>query len=109
MWDYPSLLCELAVHPDFPRFMANLEIYVNGVAVKQVQTVNAIVDTMSPTIMKQHNSGLADPQLRHLVAAHITPPTLYLWPVRTGLVSCLYGRFECYNYCLWDFFLSVRR
>ena len=66
-----SLLCELAVHPDFPRFMADLEIYVNGVAVKQVQTVNAIVDTMSATIMKQHNPGLTDPQLRQLVAAHI--------------------------------------
>ena len=25
-----SLLCELAVHPDFPRLMADLEIYVNG-------------------------------------------------------------------------------
>ena len=66
-----SLLCELAVHPDFPRLMADLEIYVNGVAVKQVQTVNAIVDTMSATIMKQHNPGLTDPQLRQLVAAHI--------------------------------------
>ena len=42
-----SLLCELAAHPDFPRLMADLEIYVNGVAVKQVQTVNAIVDTMT--------------------------------------------------------------
>ena len=41
-----SLLCELAAHPDFPRLMADLEIYVNGVAVKQVQTVNAIVDTI---------------------------------------------------------------
>lgn len=65
------LLCELAAHPDFPRLMADLEIYVNGVAVKQVQTVNAIVDTMSPTIMKQYNPGLTDPQLRQLVAAHI--------------------------------------
>ena len=27
-----SLLCELAAHPDFPRLMADLEIYVNGVA-----------------------------------------------------------------------------
>ena len=27
-----SLLCELATHPDFPRLMADLEIYVNGVA-----------------------------------------------------------------------------
>ena len=49
-----SLLCELATHPDFPRLMADLEIYVNGVAV-----------------MKQHNPGLTDPQLRQLIAAHI--------------------------------------
>ena len=27
-----SLLCELAAHPDFPRLMADLEIYVNGIA-----------------------------------------------------------------------------
>ena len=66
-----SLLCELAAHPDFPRLMADLEIYVNGLAVKQVQIANAIVDTMSATIMKQYNPGLTDPQLRQLIAAHI--------------------------------------
>ena len=66
-----SLLCELAVHPDFPRLMADLEIYVNGIAVKQVQGANAIVDTVSTTIMKQYNPSLADPQLRQLIAAHI--------------------------------------
>ena len=66
-----SLLCELATHPDFPRLMADLEIYVNGVAVKQVQAANAIVDTMSATIMKRYNPGLTDPQLRQLVTAHI--------------------------------------
>ena len=66
-----SLLCELAVHPDFPRLMADLEIYVNGTAVKQVQSANAIVDIMSAAIMKQHNPGLTDPQLRQLIAAHI--------------------------------------
>ena len=66
-----SLLCELAEHPDFPRLMADLEIYVNGTAVKQVQGANAIVDAMSATIMKQHNPGLTDPQLRQLIAAHI--------------------------------------
>ena len=66
-----SLLCELAAHPDFPRLMADFEIYVNGTAVKQVQSANAIVDAMSATIMKQHNPGLTDPQLRQLIAAHI--------------------------------------
>ena len=53
-----SLLCELATHPVFPRLMADLEIYVNGVAGKQVQSANAIVDAVSATIMKQHNPGL---------------------------------------------------
>ena len=56
---------------DNSRLMADLEIYVNGVAVKQVQIANAIVDTMSATIMKQYNPGLTDPQLRQLIAAHI--------------------------------------
>lgn len=66
-----SLLCELAAHPDFPRLMADLEIYVNGIAGKQVQSANAIVDAMSATIMKQYNPGLTDPQLRQLITAHI--------------------------------------
>ena len=64
-------MCELATHPDFPRLMADLEIYVNGIAGKQVQSANAIVDAVSATIMKQHNPGLTDPQLRQLIAAHI--------------------------------------
>ena len=66
-----SLLCELAAHPDFPRFMSDLEIYVNGIATRQVQNANAIVDAVSATIMKQHNPGLTDPQLRQLITAHI--------------------------------------
>ena len=66
-----SLLCELATHSDFPRLMAGLEIYVNGVATKQIQGANAIVDAMSATIMKRHNPGLTDPQLRQLITAHI--------------------------------------
>ena len=66
-----SLLCELATHPDFPRLMAELEIYVNGIATKQVQGANAIVDTMSAAIMKRYNPGMTDPQLRQLITAHI--------------------------------------
>lgn len=50
--------------------MADLEIYVNGIAAKQVQGANAIVDAVSATVMKQHNPGLTDPQLRQLIAAH---------------------------------------
>ena len=55
-----ALLCELAAHPDFPRLMADLEIYVNGIATKQVQGANAIVDAVSAKIMKKHNPGMSD-------------------------------------------------
>ena len=81
-----SLLCELAVHPDFPRLMADLEIYVNGIAGKQVQSANAIVDAVSATIMKQHNLGLSDPQLRQLMAVRIPSPS-----VGTARSSLPYG------------------
>ena len=37
----------------------------------KIQGANAIVDAMSATIMKRHNPGLTDPQLRQLIAAHI--------------------------------------
>ena len=66
-----ALLCELAAHPDFPRLMAEIEIYVNGVAVKQVQGANSLVDAVSAKIMKEHDPGMSDTQLRQLVTAHI--------------------------------------
>ena len=81
-----SLLCELAAHPDFPRLMADLEIYVNGVAVKQVQAANAIVDTMSATIMKRYNPGLTDPQLRQLVTAHIDDDSFCRYVIQLSLI-----------------------
>ena len=98
-----SLLCELATHPAFPRFMADLEIYVNGVAVKQVQTVNAIVDTMSATIMKQYNPGLTDPQLRQLVAAHIDDDSFCRYVIQQDINSIALDLREAHR----DDFFSV--
>lgn len=66
-----ALLCELATHPDFPRLMAELEVYVNGMAVKLVQTANTFVDAASANIVKQYDPGASDPYLRQLVAAHV--------------------------------------
>ena len=98
-----SLLCELAVHPDFPRLMADLEIYVNGVAVKQVQAANAIVDTMSATIMKQHNPGLTDPQLRQLVTAHIDDDSFCRYVIQQDINSIALDLREAHK----DDFFSV--
>ena len=39
------LLCELATHKDFIKFLADIEIYVDGIATMQIQNLNALVDT----------------------------------------------------------------
>ena len=92
-----SLLCELAAHPDFSRFMADIEIYVNGVAVKQEQTINAIVDTMSATIMKQYNPGLTDLQLRQLVTAHIDDDSFCCYVIQQDINGIVLDLREAYK------------
>ena len=42
-----SLLCELATHPDFPRLMADLEIYVNGCLLYTSQTGTRLLCLLS--------------------------------------------------------------
>ena len=98
-----SLLCELAAHPDFPRLMADLEIYVNGIAGKQVQSANAIVDAVSATIMKQHNPGLTDPQLRQLIAAHIDDDSFCRYVIQQDINSIALDLREAHR----DDFFSV--
>ena len=98
-----SLLCELATHPDFPRLMADLEIYVNGVAGKQVQSANAIVDAVSATIMKQHNPGLTDPQLRQLIAAHIDDDSFCRYVIQQDINKIAFDLQEAHK----DDFFSV--
>ena len=98
-----SLLCELAAHPDFPRLMADLEIYVNGVAGKQVQSANAIVDAVSATIMKQHNPGLTDPQLRQLIAAHIDDDSFCRYVIQQDINKIAFDLREAHK----DDFFSV--
>ena len=38
------LLCEMAAHERFSRFMADMEIYVDGIASMQIQSLNSVVD-----------------------------------------------------------------
>ena len=42
-----ALLCELATHPDFSKLLADIQIYVEGIASMQIQNLNAWVDVAS--------------------------------------------------------------
>lgn len=50
-----------------------------------MQAANAIVDTMSATIMKQHNPALTDPQLQQLVTAHIDDDSFFRYVIQQDI------------------------
>ena len=65
------LLCELATHKDFIKFLADIEIYVDGIATMQIQNLNAFVDTVRHEIIERYRPGEDDPHLKVLQAAHL--------------------------------------
>ena len=62
----------LATHKDFIKFLADIEIYVDGIATMQIQNLNALVDTVRHEIIERYRPGEDDPHLKVLKAAHIS-------------------------------------
>lgn len=65
------LLCELINHKDFIKLLADIEIYVDGIAAMQIQNLNAIVDSVRSTIIEKYQPAEDDSHLKILQAAHI--------------------------------------
>ena len=58
------LLCELATHKDFIKFLADIEIYVDGIATMQIQNLNALVEDVYKRQI-QTVSGSFEPHLHY--------------------------------------------
>lgn len=65
------LLCEMASHKDFMKLMADIEIYIDGIAAMQVQNLNAYVTLARNAIEKKYAPGDNDHHIQILNAAHI--------------------------------------
>lgn len=65
------LLCELAAHKDFVKLLADIEIYVDGIAAMQIQSLNSTADLARAEIMERYRPGEHDRTLMALEAAHI--------------------------------------
>lgn len=65
------LLCELATHKDFIKFLVDIEIYVDGIATMQNQNLNALVDTVRHEIIERYRPGEDGLYLKVLQAAHV--------------------------------------
>ena len=66
-----ALLCELATHPDFVKFLADIQIYVEGIASMQIQNLNAWVDVARAEIMGKYQPGEHDKETYLLQNAHV--------------------------------------
>lgn len=51
------LLCELATHKDFIKFLADIEVYVDGIASMQIQNLKSLVETVRHEIIERYRSG----------------------------------------------------
>lgn len=65
------LLQEFISHEEFPRLLADIEIYIDNIAGMQIQNLNAWIDVVRQELIAKHNPDKDDPTLRVLDAAHI--------------------------------------
>ena len=66
------LLCELATHKDLIKFLADIKIYVDGIATMQIQNLNILVDTVGHEIIERYRPGEDEPHLKVLQAAYFS-------------------------------------
>lgn len=88
------LLCELATHKDFIKFLADIEIYVDGIATMQIQNLNALVDTVRHEIIERYRPGEDDPHLKVLqapISAMMNISATWCWMISTSL-SGIFGK-----------------
>lgn len=65
------LLCELSTHKDFIKLMADAEIYVNGVATMRLRDLNAMLEAIRLTIIRNYQPEREDVFLETLHASQI--------------------------------------
>ena len=66
-----ALLGELVVHPDFVKLLADIQIYVEGIAAMQIQNLNAWVDVARAEIVEKYQPGENDRMIYLLQSAHV--------------------------------------
>ena len=66
-----ALFCELATYKDFVKLLADIQIYVEGIATQQIHNLNAWVDVARAEIMEKYQPGEHDKTTYLLQAAHV--------------------------------------
>ena len=72
------LLCEVICNPGFPKLLADMEIYVDGIAAQSIQAINAYADTIRKRITNEFDPKADDPGLLILDACRIEEDRYFL-------------------------------
>ena len=59
------LLCEILEHPDFSRWMTDLEICVDGLVSDRIRDMNAMVEATRQELEKRYHADTEDLTMRH--------------------------------------------
>lgn len=60
------LLCEIATHEDFVTLMADMEIYVDGVATMHFKNFNSLLEVLREKVLSQYQTAEEDTTLKAL-------------------------------------------
>lgn len=72
------LLCEVICNPGFPKLLADMEIYVDGIAAQSIQAINAYANTIRKRITNEFDPKADDQGLLILDACRIEEDRYFL-------------------------------
>jgi transcriptional regulator with XRE-family HTH domain len=85
------LLCEMASHPEFVKFMADIEIFADGIATMQIRNLNVWVNTVQAEIVQRYNPSDDDFNMQALNAAHINEDDYFAERIHFDLDKILWS------------------
>lgn len=91
------LLCELINHEDFIKLMADIEIYVDGIASMQIQNLNAMVDISRKNIIEKYQPSEEDRYIQTLLSAHINEDEYFSHMVSDDIHAIIRGIREAHK------------
>ena len=83
------VLCELATHKGFRRFMVDMEIYVDRIASMQIGNLNAYMDTVRRMVLERFHPDENELYFRTLEASRISEDGYFSDTLRDDLLDIL--------------------
>ena len=79
------LLCEFATHKDFPRFLTDMEIFVDRIADMRTEAMNTVLEATRQEIASHHAPGDNDLYMRTLEVAQVQEDDYFCYTIHNDI------------------------